>query len=111
MSTSVLNPGLLINIAFLAPAKETNPRRQQPTGNKAAQADKGRLPNQKDGHSIGNGATNNSVGGGEKEKMNRADEQIDLGECSEFNEHTLKNLFADVEAEGMRRLAHERAAK
>src|SRR5438105_15290475 len=75
MSTSVLNPGLLINIAFLAPAKETNPRRQQPTGNKAAQADKGRLPNQKDGHSIGNGATNNSVGGGEKEKMNRADEQ------------------------------------
>jgi len=44
-------------------------------------------------------------------ELNRADAQIDLGECSEFDEHTLKNLFEDVEAEGMRRLAHERAAK
>jgi Arc/MetJ-type ribon-helix-helix transcriptional regulator len=44
-------------------------------------------------------------------ELNRADEQIDLGECSEFDEHTLKNLFEDVEAEGMRRLAHERATK
>ena len=41
-------------------------------------------------------------------ELQRADEQIDRGECSDYDEHTLKELFDDVEAEGMRSLAEER---
>jgi Arc/MetJ-type ribon-helix-helix transcriptional regulator len=38
----------------------------------------------------------------------RADQQIDRGECGEYNEQTLGHLFDEVEAEGMRELAGER---
>ena len=44
-------------------------------------------------------------------ELRHAGEQIDRGECSEYDEHTLKNLFEEIEAEGMRRLADEQAPK
>ena len=37
-----------------------------------------------------------------------ADQQIDRGDCSEYDERTLGHLFDEVEAEGMRELAGER---
>src|SRR5580704_10076055 len=37
-------------------------------------------------------------------ELQRADQQIDRGECSEFNERTISDLFDEVEAEGMREL-------
>jgi Arc/MetJ-type ribon-helix-helix transcriptional regulator len=41
-------------------------------------------------------------------ELQRADHQIDSGECSEYNEQSLGRLFDEVEAEGMRELAGER---
>jgi Arc/MetJ-type ribon-helix-helix transcriptional regulator len=37
-------------------------------------------------------------------ELRSADQQIDRGECSEYNERTLRHLFDEVEAEGMREL-------
>jgi hypothetical protein len=41
-------------------------------------------------------------------ELEQAEQQIERGECSEYDEHTLKDLFAEVKAEGLRMLAHER---
>jgi Arc/MetJ-type ribon-helix-helix transcriptional regulator len=41
-------------------------------------------------------------------ELQRADQQIDSGEGSEYNEQTLGHLFDGVEADGMRELANER---
>jgi len=41
-------------------------------------------------------------------ELQLADEQIDRGECSEYDEHTLNELFEEIEREGLMRLANER---
>jgi Arc/MetJ-type ribon-helix-helix transcriptional regulator len=41
----------------------------------------------------------------------RAEEQIERGECSTYDERTLKDLFEEAEGEGLKRLARERATK
>jgi Arc/MetJ-type ribon-helix-helix transcriptional regulator len=41
-------------------------------------------------------------------ELQRADQQIDRGDCSEYNERTLGRLFDEVEAEGMAQLSAER---
>ena len=40
-------------------------------------------------------------------ELQRADLQIDRGDCSEYDERTLGRLFDEVEAEGMKELAGE----
>ena len=42
-------------------------------------------------------------------ELELAEQQIERGEVTEYDEHTLKDLFEEVEADGMRRLARERA--
>jgi hypothetical protein len=41
-------------------------------------------------------------------ELQRADQQIDRGDCSEYNERAISHLFDEVEAEGVRELADER---
>jgi hypothetical protein len=41
-------------------------------------------------------------------ELQRADQQIDRGDCSEYNERTLGHLLDEIESEGMRELADER---
>jgi Arc/MetJ-type ribon-helix-helix transcriptional regulator len=42
-------------------------------------------------------------------ELQRADQQIDRGDCSEYNEQTVGHLFDQLKAECMRELAGERA--
>ena len=41
-------------------------------------------------------------------ELQRADQQIDRGDCTGYAERTIGQLFAEVEAEGMRKLADKR---
>jgi Arc/MetJ-type ribon-helix-helix transcriptional regulator len=43
-------------------------------------------------------------------ELDEADAQIDRGDCADFDEHTLDDLFREVEAEGLQQLSEDRAA-
>src|SRR5438067_11937604 len=72
---SIFNPRLFINVAGFAATEQADPRREQPSGNKTADQNEERFPDDHRDQAIGDRAPNNRVGHGQKKEMDGADEK------------------------------------
>src|SRR5438105_5387292 len=72
---SISDPRFLIRAPGFTLAEETNPRSQQPARDQSAGEDIKDFPDDYRDHAIGDGGPDDGIAGGEKEKMQRRDEQ------------------------------------